>query len=127
MSTIEGTIVAVQQIGRSYTGIGAEHNAVVHVSFPAYIGTTDTINIAGVGARIQSDMKNGKTVTLSRAQCYAPGKNSAGTVCYAGNLAVSTDALTGGLKDGPLTGSSEVSVPLGTTVPVQIIVSYTEA
>lgn len=127
MALIEGTIVGVTQVGRNYTGIGTESNALIHVSFPAYVATTDTINIAGVSTRIQSDLKNGKTVTLSRAQCWAPGKNSAGTACYAGNLAVSSAALTGGLKDGPLTGSSEVSVPLGTTVPVQIVVSYTEA
>jgi hypothetical protein len=127
MSVIQGTIVGVTQLGRSYTGIGAMHNALIHVSFPAYIGTTDSINIAGVSTRIQSDAKNGKTVTLARAQCYAPGQNSAGTAFYAGDLTVSTAALTGGLKDGPLTGSSEVSVPLGSTVPVQIIVAYTEA
>jgi hypothetical protein len=127
MAVIQGTIVGVTQDGRNYTGIGSVHSCTMLVSFPAYVGTTDSINIAGVSTRIQSDLKNGKTITLARAQCKFPGKNSAGTACYAGDLTVSTAALTGGLKDGPLTGSSEVSVPLGTVVPVAITVEYTEA
>jgi hypothetical protein len=127
MAVIEGTIVGVSQTGRNFTGIGTVHECTVAVSFPAYVATTDSINIAGVSTRIQSDLKNGKTITLARAECKAPGKNSAGTACYAGDLTVSTAALTGGLKDGPLTGSSEVSVPLGTVVPVQITVLYTES
>jgi hypothetical protein len=126
MSTIQGTITAVHHIGRSYTGIAHDgwNVALIHVSFPAYIATTDTINIAAVGAGIASATRSGKTNTLQRAMCAGPGKNSVNTACYAGALTVSSDALTGGLKD---VSGSEVSVPLGTTVPVQILVAYTEA
>ena len=127
MSVIAGTITGIDQSGRNYTGIGRTHRCTIHVSFPAYVASSDSFSIAGVGAAIKANMKSGATVTLNRAQCKGPGQNSAGTACYPGDLAVSTDALTGGLKDGPLTGSSEVSVPLGTTVPVQIDVVYTES
>lgn len=127
MAVIEGTIVGVTELQRSYTGIAgnAFNVALIHVSFPAYVATTDSINIAGVGAAITASSKRGKTTTIKSAMGAGPGKNSAGTACYTGALTVSTDALTGGLKAVDL--STELSVPLGTVVPVQILVAYTEA
>lgn len=126
MSTIQGTITGVVHIGRNFAGINPAWNyALVSVSFPAYIATTDTINIAGVGAAIETFTKRGKTNTITSAMGVMPGKNSAGTAFYLGALTVSTDALTGGLKAADLT--TEVSVPLGSTVPAQFVVCYTEA
>lgn len=127
MATIEGTIAAVVELGRSYTGIASNafNFALIHVNFPAYVGSTDSYNIAGVGAAITSSSKRGKTTTIKQAMNAGPGKNSAGTAVYAGAPTVSTDALTGNLTQVDL--STEIDVPLGTTVPIKILVAYTEA
>jgi hypothetical protein len=126
MATIAGTIVGVTELLRGYSGVNNAYNvALVHVSFPAYVASTDDYSIAGVGAAIASSSKRGKTNTIKQAITASPGKNSAGTAVYAGALTVSTDALTGSLTSVDLT--TEINVPLGTTVPLALLVSYTEA
>lgn len=134
MSTITGTVVGVVHLGRNFSGVNPAWNfALVSVSFPAYIASTDSISITGVGAAIETSAKRGKTNTLKCAMCAMPGQNSAGTAFYPsagtvnalGALTISTDALLGGLKTVDL--NTEVSVPLGSTVPAQILVAYTEA
>jgi len=127
MATIEGTIVGVSELARGYTGIAgnAFNVALVHVNFPAYVASADSYNIAGVGAAITASSKRGKTTTIKQAMNAGPGKNSAGTAVYAGAPTVSTDALTGNLTAVDL--STEIDVPLGTTIPVKLLVAYTEA
>lgn len=126
MATIAGTIVGVTELLRGYSGVNNAFNvALIHVNFPAYVASTDTYSIAGVGAAITASSKRGKTTTIRQAMNAAPGKNSAGTAVYAGALTVSADALTGSLTQVDL--STEIDVPLGTTVPLAILVAYTEA
>ena len=133
MTVQAGTIRAVVHILKSYSGIGGvdtgassavvELNTfLVHVDFPAYVASTDTFSIAGVGAAIGSWTKDGKTYTLRNAQQAGFGKNSAGTAVTCNAITVSTDALTGNLTD---IAGTEIDVPLGTTVPLQILVATT--
>lgn len=127
MATIEGTIVGVADARRSFTGINnnACGVALVHVNFGAYVASADSYNIAAVGAAIAASRRTGKTITIRQACNASPGRNSAGTAVYAGAPTVSTDALTGNLTQVDL--STEIDVPLGTTVPIAILVFYSEA
>lgn len=126
MTVQAGTIVAVDHPQRNFTGIAPTvQTAVINVHFyDAYTASDDTFSIADVGATIESFTKRGKTNTILEAMCMYPGMNSAGTAVYSGPLTVSTDALTGSLCN---VSDSEINVPGGTTVPVQILVRYSEA
>jgi hypothetical protein len=133
MTVQAGTIVGITHLLKSYSGItgvdsGASNatveidNFLVAVNFPAYVASTDTYSIAGVGAAITSWAKDGKTYTLRNAQVAGFGKNSAGTAVTCTAVAVSVDALTGNLTD---IASTEIDVPLGTTTPITFIVAAT--
>jgi hypothetical protein len=133
MTVQAGTIRGIVHELKSYSGVtaidaGASnavvelHTFLVAVDFPAYVASTDTFSIAGVGAAISSWAKDGKTYTLRNAQQAGFGKNSAGTAVTCNAVTVSTDALTGNLTD---IAGTEIDVPLGTTVPVTLLVAAT--
>lgn len=101
MATIAGTITGVSLL-RSKEGSGRKAYLLT-VDFPAYTGSGDTAQIAGVGAAILAKTRNGKTVTLRGALPAAAGKDTASQDVYFTGASVqaatvSTDALTGNLS-----------------------------
>lgn len=96
MATVEGTIKGVQLFDPP-SGTG-RHMALVTVTFPAYTASSDTVNIAAVGAEIAARRRDGKTVLLKDVTEGPAGKHGS-TEFYLDTLAVSTDAITGELSN----------------------------
>ena len=135
MTVQAGTIRAVVHELKSFSGItGLDtgnssvateiQSFLVAVDFPAYVASTDTFSVAGVGAAIASWTKDGKTYKLLNAQQAGFGKNSAGTAVTCNAITVSTDALTGNLTD---IAGTEIDLPGGTTVPLMWMVACSVA
>ena len=120
MSVIAGTIKGIQLLQGPWSGTG-RHAALVTVTFPAYTASSDTTNVAAVGAAIAARRRDGKTVLLKDVTESQAGKQGA-TEFYLDTLAVSTDAITGELSD---IDGTEIDAPNGVVDrPCGFIVSY---
>lgn len=102
MAVASGTITGVSLLrSRDQEGRKAY---LLTVDFPAYTGSTDTAEIADVGATILAHTRNGTTVTLQGAIPIAPGYDTnSQEVFFTGTsvqaAAVSSDDLTGQLSE----------------------------
>ena len=124
MAVIEGTITGVQLVTGNPSGVGAYKGYLITVSFPAYTGASDTINIAGVSAAIAAKVRNGKTHAMVAGAVPVRafgGQDAAGQAVYAGTLTISSDALTGSLTTAAqveITATTGVTTGVGIFVPI---------
>lgn len=120
MAVIAGTIKGVMLLNEPHSGSG-RHVAKVSVTFPAYVASADTVNVAAVGAAIAARRRDGKTVTLKDVTEGDAGKQGS-TEFFMDTLAVSTDAITGELAD---TSGTEIDAASGVVDrPCSFLVSY---
>ena len=120
MTAVAGTIKGVMLLGEPHSGTG-RHMALVTVSFPAYTASSDTTNVAAVGAEIAARRRDGKTVLLKDVT-EGPAGLEGGVEFYHDTLAVSTDAITGELSD---IDGTEINAASGVTQrPCGMYVSY---
>jgi hypothetical protein len=132
MTARAGTISSITFPERNFSGVGAVQKAIVGFNIPAYAASSDEVTVAGVGAAIKSWSGNGKTCTLLSASFWDAGKDATGTALYpsdgtvVGALTISTDAVVTNVKAADL--STEATCDSGgTTVPMRMLVCYTEA
>jgi hypothetical protein len=132
MAARAGTISSITFPERVYTGIGTIQKAIVGFNIPVYAASSDEVTVAGVGAAIKSWSGSGKTCTLLSASFWDAGKDATGTALYpsdgtvVGALTISTDAVVTNVKAADL--STEATCDAGgTTVPMKMLVCYTEA
>lgn len=123
MAVIHGVISGVSVLSATKSGAGARKAYLVKVDFPAYT-SSDSMDIAGVGAAIASRTAKGKTLTLVAALCSQPGADANGQAVYTGALTVSTDDLTGNLTDAE---GNELSATSGVSKGVEVIAVVTES
>src|SRR5689334_3907850 len=94
---LAGTLVGATVI-EAFDGV-----TVAHVSFTV-AGTyadADGIKIAGLGAALAAQRRNGKTVTLRGAAAATPAtKTGTANIMSLASVAVSTDDVTAKLTDG---------------------------
>ena len=133
MAVKTGTVVGISLLMDAPLG-GLTKHAHVTFSMPAF-GSSDTGTLA-VAAAIQSEKRNGKTVTL-RSACrgiegnglYA-GTNTAyftaSEAVSSGNITFNMTNQTGTQIASPNTGSQSVGANPG-DLPLSIIVAYDEA
>lgn len=119
MATIEGVIKGIVLLD-PHSGTG-RHAAIVSVEWPAYTASSDTGNVAAVGAAIAARRRDGKTVLLKDVSEFGAGKQGA-TEFYMDTLAVSTDAITCELSN---IDGTEINAASGVVErPCQMLVSY---
>lgn len=120
MAVIAGTIKGIMLLSEPWSGSGRQ-TAEVSVTYPAYVASTDTTNIAAVGAAIAARRRDGRTVTLTSVAEGQAGKQGT-TEFFNDTLVISTDAVTGELAN---TVSTEIDAPAGVQErPCTIRVSY---
>lgn len=126
MAVIAGTIKGITLLNASkgVNMLGEEKTYLVTADFAAYDASEDTGQLAGVGAAIAAQTRNGKTNTLRAAHGCGPGKSDGGAQVYFGAMAVSVDALTFSLT--AVDRSTEVA-DFTTAVGVSAIVTVTES
>jgi hypothetical protein len=125
MTVQAGTINGVTLVGSNFGGLEARKVYMLSVSFPAYTGSSDTCQIAGVGAAVATATKNGKTNTLRWGAPGPAGQDTAAQAVYATGTAVeamtvSSDALTGQLSDKAGTELTSSTASYGVLVFVGI-------
>jgi|1185.fasta_scaffold00702_5 hypothetical protein len=125
MTVQAGTINGATLVCSNFEGIETRKVYMLSVSFPAYTGSTDTCQIAGVGAAIATATKLGKTNTLRWGAPGPAGQDTAGQAVYATGtavnaLTVSTDALTGQLSDKTGTELTTATASYGVLVFVGV-------
>lgn len=81
MATNNATLVGCQLLAADTAGLGARKTYLLALSFPdQFTGSADSVQMTGVAAKIQTQVKNGKTLTLSsEAINVAPGIAADGT------------------------------------------------
>jgi hypothetical protein len=121
MAAVVGTIKGIKLLGEPFGGASGRHVAEVFVTYAAYTASSDTTNVAAVGAAIAARRRDGKTVLLKDVTEGNAGRH--GTVeFYNDTLAVSTDAITGELAD---IDGTEIDALSGVTDrPCSFLVSY---
>lgn len=126
MAVIAGTIKGITLVNASRGSNlnGDEKSYLITADFDAYTASTDTAQLAGVGAAIAAQVRNGKTITLRAAHGVAPGADNAGIDIFFGAMTVSTDALTFSLT--AVDRSTEVA-NFTTALGVAAIVTVTES
>jgi hypothetical protein len=120
MAAVVGTIKGIKLVGEPFAGTG-RHYAEVAVTYAAYSASSDTTNVAAVGAAIAARRRDGKTVTLKDVTEGQTGMHG-GVEFFNDTLAVSTDAITGELSNS---GGTEIDAASGVSDrPCSFIVSY---
>lgn len=125
MTVQAGTINGITLVSASFEGVEARKVYMLACTFPAYTGSSDTCQIAGVGAAIATATKNGKTNTLRWGAPGPAGQDTAAQAVYATGtavqaLTVSTDALTGQLSDKTGTELTSATASFGVCVFVGV-------
>jgi hypothetical protein len=96
MAVVAGTIKGITLVNDSQ-GLnlnGADKTYLITADFATYDASEDTGSLAGVGAAISAQTRNGKTATLKAAHGCGPGVDNAGVDIFYGAMTVSVDALT---------------------------------
>lgn len=123
MATISGTVDGVQLVSGNVNGVGGYKVYLCTCSFAAYTGSTDSMDIPGVGAAISAHVRDGKTRALVAGvipvRAHA-GLDTAGQAVYAGTMTISSDSLLGNLTDAAQTEltTSTACSGVGILVPV---------
>lgn len=123
MATISGTIQGITLLRAN----GARKHYLITADFAAYTGASDTAAIAGVGAAITAQTRNGKTNTLVTGSPAVPGgaglDTNAQAVYFGGTIAKSTDDLTTNLCNASGTELTSSTAAKG----VEVIVAVDES
>jgi hypothetical protein len=120
MAAVVGTIKGITLMGEPFAGTG-RHRAEVFVTYAAYTASSDTTNVAAVGAAIAARRRDGKTVLLKDVTEGQSGMHG-GVEFYNDTLAVSTDAITGELSN---IDGTEIDAASGVSDrPCSFVVSY---
>lgn len=98
MAAVVGTVVGIKLLREPDAGVLGRHLAEVFVTYAAYTASSDTTNVAAVGAGIAAVRRDGKTVLL-KGVCEGQAGKHGSVVFYNDTLAVSTDAITGELAN----------------------------
>lgn len=120
MATISGTIKGITLVNAS----GTRKSYILTADFAAYTGASDTAAIAGVGAAITAQTRNGKTNTLvtgtPAVSCGAGRDTNGQAVFFGGTIAKSTDDITSNLCDASGTELTSSTAAVGVQVLVVV-------
>jgi len=120
MSTLSGTINAVQLARAGDVGIGSRKVYEIACSFTQTFTAGDIAQLVSVDTAIQNATKNGRTFTVRSFGDCQPGSDSSGTAVYSvGPYTNSSGTITFGL--GGTTTNAACTAP-GSGVNVRILV-----